>query len=312
MTPIQELQSEKYPTGFPMVSIGLPTFNSNGSILNTLRSIWEQQYPNLEIIISDNYSTDNTQELCNELSNDHSEIRYFRQQTNIGLVPNFDFVRSKASGVLFMWVADDDSLEPGILKMYVNFLMSHPDYSLVSGQIKYWLGNRALFCEKDFNVEENSSDLRMIHFYFKVMYGAIFHGLMHRTVAEKIPLRNAIGSDFHFVATLAYVGKIKNLDYVGYNKRLNGTSRNFEHYAKVIGASWFSSKFPRIAIARDAFSEIFRSPVFAVKHVPSKLILALSCCAGILISYYGKEFPFIVGGILKRYFRKPFTVKAVL
>lgn len=312
MASINEFQQKKYPDGLPKVSIGLPTYNSNGSILNTLSSIWVQEYPNLEVIISDNCSTDNTEELCNELSNEYPQIRYFRQQSNIGLVPNFEFVRSKASGDLFMWVADDDALEPGILKVYVDFLMNHPDYSLVSGQIKYWQGNRALFCEKDFNLEEDSGDLRVIHFYFKVMYGAIFHGLMRRAMAEKIPLRNAIGNDFHFVATLAYVGKIKNLEYVGYNKRLNGTSRNFERYARVIGASWFSSKFPRIAIARDAFSEIFSSPVFAVKHMHSKFILAVSCCASILISYYGKEFPFIVGGIIKRYFIKPFVPKAVL
>jgi glycosyltransferase involved in cell wall biosynthesis len=296
----------------PWVTIGIPTYNSNGSILGTLQSIWDQQYPNLEIIVSDNCSTDNTQHLIEELMREHPEIRYYRQPRNIGLVPNFEFVRGKATGDLFMWAADDDALEPGILKVYVDFLQEHPDYSLVSGQIKYWLGNRPLFCEKDFNMEESSGDLRVVHYYFKVMYGAIFHGLMRRKAAQRIPLRNVIGNDFHFVATLAYMGKIKTLERVGYNKRLNGTSRNFEHYAHVIGASRFAARFPRLAIARDAFAEIFNSPIFAVKRAPSKLLLALSCGAGVLISYYGREFPFILGGMIKRLFTRPFTQRSTV
>lgn len=295
---------------FPLISIGLPTYNSYGKILKALQSIWDQKYPNLEVIISDNCSTDNTKELFTTIIHDHPQTIYFRQTANIGLVQNFEFVLRQSKGEYFMWIADDDKLEPDILKKYVEFLMSHPEYSLVSGQIKYWRGDKAIFLENNFSMEDKHRDMRVLHYYYKVMYGAVFHGLMHRCAAEKIPLLNSIGNDFHFVASLAYAGKIKQFNYVGYHKQLNGASKNSANYAKAIGASWFSASFPRISIARDAFHEIlFKSPVYKKRNIPARFILATVCFAGVLISYYGVKFPFIVAGHLKRNISKPFNAK---
>lgn len=285
----------------PRVSIGLPTFNSRGSIRKTIDSILSQSYPNLEIIISDNCSTDDTHEICCQLSKNCEAIKYFRQPKNIGLMPNFEFVLKHASGDFFMWISDDDTLEPGILIQYVDFLITHSEYSLVSGQILYWFGERPLFFEKNFNMAENSRTLRAIQYYLKVVHGAMFYGLMQRELALKIPLRNRIGEDWHFVASLAYLGKVRNLDCVGYNKRLGGLSRDFKTYAGVVEASWFSADFPRIKIACDAFSDIlFQSPLYKHKPIHIRFILAIACWSSIVFKYLYKEFPFIVGGKLKR------------
>jgi glycosyltransferase involved in cell wall biosynthesis len=289
----------------PLVSIGVPTRNSYSRIRRMLASIWEQDYPNLEVIISDNASEDRTQELCEALSYNNPCIRYYRQPVNIGLVPNFEFVRSHARGEFFMWIADDDRLEPGILKKYVAFLLTHHDYTLVSGQIKYWKNSKTHFCEKDFTMEWSSPAMRALRYYSKVVYGAIFHGLMRRKEAEQIPLRNIIGNDFHFVASLAYLGKIKNLECVGYNKELAGTSSDAKKYARVIGANWFSASFPRLKIAGDAFAEVvFRGTTFQHIFYPTRLLLGVSSAAVVILNYYSKEYPFIVGGILKRSFAR--------
>ncbi|CAN5362452.1 hypothetical protein BH09BAC3_BH09BAC3_10270 [soil metagenome] len=285
----------------PLVSIGLPTFNSNGKIVRTLLSLKAQNYPNLEIIVSDNCSTDDTQEIFSSIIKILPGIRYYRQSCNIGLNPNFEFVLKQAKGEFFMWIADDDRLEPGILHKYVDFLVIHPEYSLVSGEIKYWLRDRPIFFEKDFSIEESQPDIRAAHYYSKVMYGAIFHGLMHRRTAEMIPLRNGIGNDFHFVASLAFLGKIKQFDLVGYNKELNGSSKDSIQYARAIGASWMSAHLPRFIIARDAFNEVlFKSPIYRKRNFIARFILATTCFTGVLVSYYGREYPFIIGGQIKR------------
>src|SRR5690349_4418285 len=120
---------------YPKVSVGMPTRNSNGNIRGAIMSVINQQYPNIEIIISDDDSTDNTEELCTELSKQYPVIRYIRQKENIGLFENFDYVLNQSTGEYFMWLADDDAFEPGIISVYVNFLKNNPDYTLVSGQI---------------------------------------------------------------------------------------------------------------------------------------------------------------------------------
>lgn len=284
----------------PLISIGIPTYNGEKRIESTLTAILNQEYPNLEVIISDNCSSDKTESLCKELCKKNKTIHYFRQKENIGIIPNFEFVLSKASGDFFMWVADDDSLELGILRKYVDFLMLHPDYSLVSGEIRYWSDNIIAFDEKNFGIEHDSKDARVISYYSKVKHGAIFYGLMPIQIAIAIELKNRMGEDWHAVSKVAYLGKIKMLDCIGYNKRLNGSSKTLKQYAKIIGASWFSANFPHLQISIDAFSEILTSRVYKQKALHAKIILGLRATSHILFNHYCKEYPFIIGGKIAR------------
>jgi glycosyltransferase involved in cell wall biosynthesis len=293
---------------YPLVSIGVPTYNRNVGIKKTLDSVLSQQYSNLEIIISDNHSTDNTQEIIESVKKDHPEIKYWRQKVNIGMVPNFEFVLRKASGKYFMWVADDDELEPGIIQKYVAFLEENPGYSLVSGQIRYWLNNNSDFNERGFTFEQNSRSVRVVNYYFKVVYGGMIHGMMRRELTSQIRLRTVIGNDYHFIANLAYLGKIKNFEFVGYNKTFGGTSKTFKQYAEAMGESNFAGNFPHVKIAGDAFAEVWRrSPVYSSMHTLPKLLLATSSFSGVLLCYYGKIFPLIVGGKVKRFLRRIFS-----
>src|SRR5260221_8755281 len=93
-----------------------------------------------------------------------------------------------------------------------------------------------------------------------------------------------MGEDLHFLAKVAYLGKIKNLDCIGYHKKLDGSSKNFKQYARIIGAPWFSANFPHIQIAIDAFSEIMSCPVYGARRGRSKVVLALSSSVGIFIN----------------------------
>lgn len=299
----------KGETKGPKVSIGLPTYNGGRKILKAVTSVFNQDYENLEIIISDNCSTDpDTEEICKGLSQRHPDvIKYFRQPINRGVCCNYQFVLDQATGDYFMWIADDDTLAHGILKKYVEFLSSNPEYALVSGQIKYWKGSKLVLIEKDFTMDHASAYARVINYYFKVVHGAMFYGLMSRTLAQSIPLRNRIGDDWHFVASLAFAGKIKNLDETGYNKKFGGVSSTMQNYAKVIGASWFSANFPHATIAIDAMAEIVMlSRLYGKLNVVARICLGLTSCMSVLVSHYVKVFPFIIGGRIKRFIRRPY------
>ncbi len=91
-----------------LISIGVPIFNGGKTILEAIESLLKQDYRNIEIIISDNCSTDNTQEICLLLQKNNPKIKYYRQIKNIGSASNFEFVLNKAEGYYFMWAACDD------------------------------------------------------------------------------------------------------------------------------------------------------------------------------------------------------------
>jgi glycosyltransferase involved in cell wall biosynthesis len=92
-------------------SIGIPTYNrADGYLRQALQSAIAQDYEPLEIIVSDNCSTDNTQALVHSF--DDPRIRYFRQPENIKANDNFNFCLQQAQGAYFLLLHDDDLIDP--------------------------------------------------------------------------------------------------------------------------------------------------------------------------------------------------------
>jgi len=110
------------------VSIGLPVYNGAGRVGDALRSALSQDYQQLEIIVSDNASEDETGLICRRVADSDPRVRYLRNPTNIGLVPNFSRVRDEAGGQYFCWLTHDDLLsEPTYVSSVVDYLESHRD-----------------------------------------------------------------------------------------------------------------------------------------------------------------------------------------
>jgi glycosyltransferase involved in cell wall biosynthesis len=94
------------------VSIGMPVFNGEQYIREALDSLLGQTFPDFELIISDNASTDRTSEICLEYAAQDQRIRYIRQPEDRGMLFNFNFVVQQARGEYFMWAACDDIWAP--------------------------------------------------------------------------------------------------------------------------------------------------------------------------------------------------------
>lgn len=94
----------------PLVSIIITSYNRAQWISKTIQSALNQNYKNLEIIISDNASTDDTDNIINEFCND-TRIKYFKNPVNIGMLANFKLATEKlATGELVTYVSSDDYL----------------------------------------------------------------------------------------------------------------------------------------------------------------------------------------------------------
>lgn len=112
---------------FPLVSVGIPTYNRPKSLYRTLKCITEQTYQNLEIIVSDNDSPGiDTITVINNFMKRDSRIKFYKQKFNIGMGLNFMFVLHQASGKYFMWAADDDIWESTFIETLVKKLQNNP------------------------------------------------------------------------------------------------------------------------------------------------------------------------------------------
>src|ERR671915_430558 len=96
----------------PLVSIGLPVYNGANYLRKAVETILEQSYESLELIISDNASTDDTADICRDLSARDARIRVSRNAQNVGAARNYNIVFNAARGKYFKWAAHDDVLAP--------------------------------------------------------------------------------------------------------------------------------------------------------------------------------------------------------
>ena len=115
-------------TASPIVSIGLPVYNGERTLQSTLDSLLEQSIANIEIIISDNASTDGTEQICRSCAAKDARVRYIRQSVNIGPSKNFMAVLNEAHAPYFMWSASDDIRSSDFVEENLNFLESHPNF----------------------------------------------------------------------------------------------------------------------------------------------------------------------------------------
>jgi glycosyltransferase involved in cell wall biosynthesis len=106
----------------PSVSIGLPVYNGDEFLEESLRSLLAQTFVDFELIISDNASTDRTEEICRRFAASDPHIRYVRQAENLGAVRNFEFVLRESRGEYFAWAAHDDVWEPEFLEELTSLL----------------------------------------------------------------------------------------------------------------------------------------------------------------------------------------------
>lgn len=113
-----------------LVSIGIPTYNSADRLGPLLENFLKQTYTNLEIIVSDDASKDNTYAVCQSYAAGDSRVRCIRQEKNLGQLGNFPFVLKEAKGEYFMWASDDDHWSYQFVEKLVAVLDQHPDYGL--------------------------------------------------------------------------------------------------------------------------------------------------------------------------------------
>jgi glycosyltransferase involved in cell wall biosynthesis len=111
----------------PRVSIGLPVYNGERYLPAALDSLLGQTYPDFELVISDNASTDRTEEICRAAAARDARVRYHRNERNIGGSPNHNRVVHLSRGELFVWGADDDLRAPTYLERCVPVLDARPN-----------------------------------------------------------------------------------------------------------------------------------------------------------------------------------------
>jgi hypothetical protein len=120
----------------PLLSVGVPVYNGERYLAEALESALGQEYPNVEVLISDNASTDSTPDICRRFESD-SRVRYSRTPQTTDPKANFGRVLGMARGEYFTWLAHDDVLtSPSYAATLVETLEANPDAVLCASALE--------------------------------------------------------------------------------------------------------------------------------------------------------------------------------
>jgi hypothetical protein len=125
------------PGSDTLVSIGIPVRNGADRMEAAVRSVLAQDHERLELVISDNASTDGTEEVCRELAREDRRIVYHRQRQNVGVIGNFVGVLRRSRGEFFRWMGDDDLLEPHYISRSLEPFLADRRLILVTSDMIY-------------------------------------------------------------------------------------------------------------------------------------------------------------------------------
>lgn len=122
----------------PKVSVLIPAYNYAHYLSEAIDSVITQSFKNFELIVIDNCSTDNTEEIVNAYMKDDNRVKFVRNDENIGMYRNYNQALLLARGEYIKFLNADDKFESTILEKFVNTLDTDPTISIVTSYRQYF------------------------------------------------------------------------------------------------------------------------------------------------------------------------------
>jgi glycosyltransferase involved in cell wall biosynthesis len=119
-------------TKLPLVSIITPSYNQTRYLEQTIRSVLDQDYPNLEYIVVDGGSTDGSLEIIQQYQ---KQLVWWTSEKDKGQADGINKGLARARGEFVAWINSDDYYQPGAILEAVKALQKHPDVNLVFGNV---------------------------------------------------------------------------------------------------------------------------------------------------------------------------------
>src|SRR3990167_5542742 len=116
----------------PVVSVGMPAYNSEKTLRQSIDCLLGQTLSDLELVVSDNASTDGTWDILQDYARHDARVRPIRQTVNIGANGNYSAVFLASRGRYFKWASSNDWCAPRLLQACVDRLEADPGTVLVA------------------------------------------------------------------------------------------------------------------------------------------------------------------------------------
>lgn len=264
----------------PLVTIGCAVYNGEATLRRALDPVIEQDYENLEILISDDGSTDGSPEIYEEYARRDRRVRILRAKKNGGVAENFNRIVRAARGAYIMWADQDDIRDRTFVSKAVAALEADPEAVLCHSHTGVFVGDSSdiKYILSLGNVADVSSLVRRYHEFLWCFSDTVVYGLIRTAVLRDTRLwRSEVGSANALLFELLLRGKFIELPetlyfYSGRGMRKRPTVE--EEYARVNpGQKPPRLYFPFLIVARNQTADILNAPITPLQKVELGAVL---------------------------------------
>jgi glycosyltransferase involved in cell wall biosynthesis len=182
----------------PLVTIGIPAYNERAYIDETIQSALSQTYGAVEVVVSDNASTDGTYDAIAEAADRDVRVVALKNDENLGALDNFRRVRDYAKGDFFMWLGGHDILDPGFVAEAVGKLAS-PACAMVFPQCNFVdeAETSTVLLSGDSDIDTSDVDILAgpVMVALNLVKCSAIHGLFRSALIKGLPLERIYGGD---------------------------------------------------------------------------------------------------------------------
>ena len=253
----------------PVASLGVPVFNGEAYLEECLSSLVAQPREDVEIVISDNASTDTTEEICRSFAASDNRVVYLRHEENRGAAWNYNECVRESRGEFFSWTAHDDLRSPDFVDVSLTaFAEVGPDYAVVASGSEFidHLGATIGPDTDTMPARSNWPFVRLGTALAHVNFAAPVFGMIRRDMLDKTRLIGPfVASDYVLICELAMLGKIAEVDEVLFYRRLHTESSREANSTDEEVQNWFDPHSE--ARGRSARSNLLREYQQSVGNV---------------------------------------------
>jgi glycosyltransferase involved in cell wall biosynthesis len=302
--------------GKPCVSIGLPVYNGESFLENSVDSILAQTFTDFELIICDNASTDRTPDICRSYAAKDIRVRYYRNKTNLGAPRNYNRTVKLSRGKYFKWAAADDVHAPDYLRRCIDVLDKDPSVVLCHSKMYRINGEGGIDGIYEHKMRMDSSKIQeRFGDLISIMTNICFpmFGLIRKDVLEKTLLHGDYrGADANLLAELSLYGRLCEVpEYLFFRREHSGAyTQQFCSNKKIKAAkgldqqkAWWSSKsWINYTNAKNCY-EFFNSVNRASLCLSDKIL-----CYREIFRWFYKEGWKLFGNDVEQYFLSRYSI----
>lgn len=208
---------QRTETQKPLVSIGMPVYNAAGTLKRAIESLLGQDYQNIELVISDNASNDETEAISREYAAIDKRVLYHRSALNMGAIWNFNRVFELSTGKYFVWAAHDDMRAKSFITKCVERLEANHDAVLCQAHTEFKVeGNDKVFMIATLDTIEGIKSIpERYSMVYKTLPAIAIYGLMRADAVSKTLLwQKHVATDVAFIQELCLYGEFTQVPEV--------------------------------------------------------------------------------------------------